>query len=136
MRVAEVAGDRNSGQDLTRCKKTRPAVMISRATRPLACLLFVSASMLLGACSRAPQPVHFFAEGRPQQLSDWNVLLKEGQALRLNGRVVPYDLNTPLFTDYAHKLRTVWMPEGSAAKYSADATFDFPVGTIFTNTFY
>jgi hypothetical protein len=54
----------------------------------------------------------------------------------LNERVVPYDLNTPLFTDYAHKLRTVWMPKGSAAKYSADAAFDFPVGTIFTKTFY
>jgi hypothetical protein len=102
------------------------------ARRAIALVAILAAT----ACSRAPQPVHYFAEGRPQQLSDWNVLLREGQALRLNERVVPYDLNTPLFTDYAHKLRTVWMPHGSAAKYAEDATFDFPVGTIFTKTFY
>ena len=56
--------------------------------------------------------------------------------LKLNAGVVPYDLNTPLFSDYAHKLRTVWMPPGTSAKYEADQGFDFPVGTIITKTFY
>jgi uncharacterized repeat protein (TIGR03806 family) len=50
--------------------------------------------------------------------------------------VLPYDLVTPLFTDYAHKLRTVWMPRGQPARYSADEEFDFPVGTILSKTFY
>jgi hypothetical protein len=50
--------------------------------------------------------------------------------------VLPYDLNTPLFTDYAHKLRTVWMPKGQSAVYNAENTFDFPVGTIISKTFY
>jgi hypothetical protein len=49
---------------------------------------------------------------------------------------VPYDLNTPLFTDYAHKLRTIWMPKGQSATYNAENTFDFPVGTIISKTFY
>ena len=96
----------------------------------------VAAALLLAACARAPQPVHYFAEGRPEHLSDWNVLIDEGSSLRLNQDVVPFDLNTPLFTDYAHKLRTVWMPKGMAAKYDANATFDFPVGTIISKTFY
>jgi uncharacterized repeat protein (TIGR03806 family) len=113
-------------------RKAEGGALRRLARRAIALVAILAAT----ACSRAPQAVHFFAEGRPQQLSDWNVLLKEGQTLRLNERVVPYDLNTPLFTDYAHKLRTVWMPQGSAAKYSEDATFDFPVGTIFTKTFY
>ncbi len=54
----------------------------------------------------------------------------------MNAGVVPYDLNTPLFTDYAHKLRTIWMPKGSSAKYDAENAFDFPVGTIISKTFY
>ncbi len=56
--------------------------------------------------------------------------------LALNDGVVPYDLNTPLFSDYAHKLRTVWLPRGTSAKYNADGSFDFPVGTIISKTFY
>jgi uncharacterized repeat protein (TIGR03806 family) len=80
--------------------------------------------------------VHFFPDGRPLRLSDWHVVYADGGNLALNGEVVPYDLNTPLFSDYAHKLRTVWMPRGAAARYEADASFDFPVGTIISKTFY
>jgi uncharacterized repeat protein (TIGR03806 family) len=80
--------------------------------------------------------VQFFASGRPPKLSDWQVLVVRAGSLALNAGVVPYDLNTPLFSDYAHKLRTVWMPQGAAAKYTPDASFDFPVGTIITKTFY
>jgi uncharacterized repeat protein (TIGR03806 family) len=99
-------------------------------------LLLGSAFLLLGACARVAQPVHYFAEGRPAKLSDWQVVYADGGHLVLNGGVVAYDLNTPLFSDYAHKLRTVWMPRGVSAKYDADASFDFPVGTIITKTFY
>lgn len=91
---------------------------------------------LLAACTRAPPAVHFFADGRPERLSDWHVVFRDGGVLKLNERVVPYDLNTPLFSDYAHKLRTVWMPAASAAKYSPTESFDFPVGTVFSKTFY
>jgi uncharacterized repeat protein (TIGR03806 family) len=91
---------------------------------------------LLAGCARAPQPVHFFAQGRPQHLSEWHVLGRQGERLALNDRVVAYELNTPLFTDYAHKLRTVWLPPGASARYSATETFDFPVGTIISKTFY
>ena len=38
------------------------------------------------------------------------VELRDGKLVP-NAGVLPYDLNTPLFTDYAHKLRTVWMPK-------------------------
>ena len=81
-------------------------------------------------------PVAYPADGRPPKLSDWHVVEARGGKLVLNQGVVPYDLNTPLFTDYAHKLRTVWMPKGTAAKYDATDTFDFPVGTVISKTFY
>jgi uncharacterized repeat protein (TIGR03806 family) len=91
---------------------------------------------MLGACSPKHADVHFFSEGRPQHLRDWQVVFRDGGRLALNERVVPYDLNTPLFSDYAHKLRTVWMPPGAAARYTSTQTFDFPVGTILSKTFY
>jgi uncharacterized repeat protein (TIGR03806 family) len=105
------------------------------ARRWLLCAAMLAASALPG-CARAPQPVHFFPTGRPEHLSDWRVVFRDGGRLAINEQVVTYDLNTPLFSDYAHKLRTVWMPVGSAAKYSPTETFDFPVGTIFSKTFY
>lgn len=52
----------------------------------------------------------------------------------------PYDLNTRLFSDYARKFRIVFMPPGEAAVYhdggeNADATYEFPVGTVIAKTF-
>ena len=93
-------------------------------------------ALALVACFRTAQPVHFLAEGRPAKLSDWQVVYRDGRNLALNAGVVPYDLNTPLFSDYAHKLRTIWMPRGTSAKYNADGSFDFPIGTIISKTFY
>jgi uncharacterized repeat protein (TIGR03806 family) len=98
---------------------------------PVACLLAVLAS-----CARAPAPVTFVADGKPEHLSDWHLLDVAGGRLVPNAGVLPYDLVTPLFSDYAHKLRTVWMPAGQSAKYSADKAFEFPVGTILSKTFY
>ena len=93
-------------------------------------------ALILSACQRAPAPVNFIAEGKPDRLSDWHVVESDGQRLKLNTGVLPYDLNTPLFSDHAHKLRTVWMPAGKAARYEAEQAFDFPVGTILSKTFY
>ena len=73
----------------------------------------------------------------PELLSDWGQLdVRDGQ-LVLGADVVAYTLNTPLFSDYAHKLRTVWLPDGSEpAGYHNDDVFAFPVGTVITKTFY
>jgi uncharacterized repeat protein (TIGR03806 family) len=50
--------------------------------------------------------------------------------------VVPYTLNTPLFSDYAEKLRFVKLPQGSTVAYNAKEVLDFPVGTTIIKTFY
>ncbi|WP_063673137.1 SO2930 family diheme c-type cytochrome [Dyella thiooxydans] len=101
-----------------------------------AILLVVGLAALLGGCHRPMPPVAFHADGRPPRLSDWHVVEVHGGKLELNQGVVPYDLNTPLFTDYAHKLRTIWMPKGESAKYQPVDTLDFPVGTVISKTFY
>ena len=90
----------------------------------------------LASCSRAPAPVNFVEQGKPEHLSEWHLLNVAGGRLAPNAGVLPYDLVTPLFSDYAHKLRTVWMPKGVSAAYTADKAFDFPVGTVLTKTFY
>ncbi len=50
--------------------------------------------------------------------------------------VVKYDLNTPLFSDYAHKARFVKLPEGTSAEFHAKTVFDFPEGTTIIKTFF
>ncbi len=50
--------------------------------------------------------------------------------------VLPYTLNTPLFSDYARKLRFVKFPPGQSAAYNPDEVLDFPVGTVLIKTFY
>ena len=103
---------------------------------PMGWATLALSALLLAGCARGPAPVVFHAEGYPARLSDWNVVYRDGDRLALNERVVPFDLNTPLFSDYAHKLRTMWLPEGTSARYEPREAFDFPVGTILSKTFF
>jgi uncharacterized repeat protein (TIGR03806 family) len=50
--------------------------------------------------------------------------------------IIPYSLNTPLFSDNAIKLRFVKVPEGQAVTYNAENVFAFPIGTVIIKTFY
>ena len=61
-------------------------------------------------------------------------ILGSGKLQPKNG-TLPYDLTTPLFSDYAEKFRTLWIPPGSKIQYRDPEPFDFPVGTIITKTF-
>lgn len=100
--------------------------------------LFGVVFVLLASCARedgAAAPV-YHAEGYPERLSDWRLMATDNGVLELNAGAVPYDLATPLFSDYALKLRTVTLPKGEAADYEADDAFSFPVGTIISKTFY
>lgn len=99
-------------------------------------LLAVLAALVLTACApRALEP-RFIAEGMPETLADWGMVgVRDGKLVLADGAQA-YELNTPLFTDYAGKLRTVWMPKGQAADWSDDEAFDFPVGTVVTKTFF
>lgn len=88
---------------------------------------------LLSACSR--QVRSYTHEPYPVKLSAWHLFTGRLADLRPNRGVIPYDLNSPLFSDYATKNRFVWMPAGTSAVYSATEAFDFPTGTIFSKTF-
>jgi uncharacterized repeat protein (TIGR03806 family) len=60
---------------------------------------------------------------------------RDGARQEPNEGVLPYDLTTPLFSDYAHKQRFVWLPPGTSATYSARDSFKFPVGSVLIKTF-
>jgi len=50
--------------------------------------------------------------------------------------VIPYSLNTPLFSDYAYKKRFIKVPEGQKAVYREGKPFEFPEGTVLIKNFY
>ena len=103
----------------------------------LSMIAALALSSALAACGGpAPSSPHFIAEGNPPLLSDWGMMHSNGRSLTLSAGVESYDLVTPLFSDYAHKQRTIWMPEGVSASYREDRVLDFPVGTVITKTFY
>jgi len=94
-------------------------------------------ALLTAACGgREAAMPQFIETGNPALLSEWGMMASDGRSLVLSDGVVPYDLNTPLFSDYAHKQRTIWMPEGVSATYRENDVLDFPVGTVITKTFY
>jgi uncharacterized repeat protein (TIGR03806 family) len=87
------------------------------------------------SCNSSRREVAFYAEPFPQKLSSWHLFTGDSGGWKPNARVLPYDLNTPLFSDYASKYRFVWMPAGRSAEYREETPFEFPVGTIFAKTF-
>jgi uncharacterized repeat protein (TIGR03806 family) len=51
--------------------------------------------------------------------------------------VLPYEPASSLFSDYAHKKRFVWMPQGTKATYVSDGeVLELPVGAALIKTFY
>ena len=99
-------------------------------------LALLVGALLVAACGKkAPEPT-FHAEGYPEHLSDWGVIGVRGGVLELSKGVTPYDIATPLFSDYALKLRTIALPKGEAATYREDESLDFPVGSIISKTFF
>jgi uncharacterized repeat protein (TIGR03806 family) len=104
--------------------------------KTLLAIVLIIFVLALGACSHEARPVHpFVAEPFPEKLSGWHLFTASAPVLQPNKGVIPYDLNTPLFSDYASKYRFVWMPEGTSATYKDDGVFDFPVGTILAKSF-
>lgn len=92
----------------------------------------------IGVAPEDISPVVFNIDSLPyDNLSEYNFFQDEISELNPVYGVLPYDLNSTLFSDYANKKRFLWMPKDSTAKYVNDYTpFDFPVGTILIKNFY
>ncbi len=100
-------------------------------------LVVIIALLTVIGCSGGSQPEPtYHAESNPERLSDWGMVAATNGTLVLSDGVIPYDLATPLFSDYAKKLRTIWLPDNQSAQYHDTQSFDFPVGSVITKTFY
>jgi len=82
--------------------------------------------------------VAFTLENVPYQtLSEYNFFEGEMKNLNPNSGVLPYTLNSTLFTDYAKKKRFIWLQNNTIATYFNDnVSLDFPVGAVLIKNFY
>lgn len=71
--------------------------------------------VLLAACSASEDVCDPFCE----KLSSY----------QLDG-ALPYDVNTPLFSDYTTKERAIWLPPGTSMTWSDTGAFQLPVGAM------
>lgn len=69
-------------------------------------------------------------------LSELNLFKGELSALDISPYAFRYELNTPLFTDYAHKERLIALPEGTTMQFDGDGLPIFPDNTVIAKTFY
>ena len=87
----------------------------------------------LQACSESKPAFH--QSENPLRLSDWNLLSISNGELQTNPATLRFQPLNTLFTDYAHKLRTMWIPADQQVEL-VDNRFIYPVGTVLSKTFY
>ena len=88
------------------------------------------------AAEEAPKPAPVAGPSRPfATLSQYALFAGDPTAQVPAEGVIPYDLNSALFSDYAEKFRFVKLPRGTRATYRDVDTFEFPVGTVIAKTF-
>ncbi|XOV93615.1 MAG: SO2930 family diheme c-type cytochrome [Bacteroidota bacterium] len=69
-------------------------------------------------------------------LSDYGFFTGDQKELNPAENVFPYELNSPLFSDYALKKRFIYLPAGSKVNYNDTEVMDFPVGSVLIKNFY
>lgn len=109
--------------------------------KPALILLAASALALSGAiASRAAAPAHgvdealIAGETLPETLGEFGFFLRADGTDPAPG-VVAYDLNTPLYSDGADKLRYIYVPKGKRALAKGEGLISFPVGSAIIKTF-
>jgi uncharacterized repeat protein (TIGR03806 family) len=95
-------------------------------------ILSVTILLLAGFTNRN----RFVAVKPPETLSSFGFFTGDISLLQPEVGVVPYDLQTPLFSNYAEKARFIKLPAGSSVQYHATEEFDLPVGTYLVKSFY
>ncbi|MCS6933924.1 MAG: hypothetical protein NZM35_02075 [Chitinophagales bacterium] len=92
----------------------------------------------LSSCTKGtPKKVMLDVTRQPyEKLSDYGFFKWPLADLKPNDRVIPYELITPLFTDYAFKARFVYVPEGKSVVYDTSQVLQFPVGSCLIKNFY
>lgn len=73
----------------------------------------------------------------PKYLSELDLFESPLKELKpKSDRTFPYEINAPLFSDYAFKARFIHLPEDTKMTYKASEVLGFPKGTILIKSFY
>ncbi|EAQ29425.1 hypothetical protein NAP1_01595 [Erythrobacter sp. NAP1] len=73
-------------------------------------------------------------DGFPRTLEEFGFFIHADAQVPSPG-VIPYELNTPLYSDGADKLRFLYVPDGAVIEPSGDGLLQFPVGSAIIKTF-
>ncbi len=73
-------------------------------------------------------------DGMPRMLSEFGFFADAAGRLP-NAGLIPYELNTPLWSDGADKLRFIYVPDGALIETDGEGLLQFPVGTAIIKTF-
>jgi uncharacterized repeat protein (TIGR03806 family) len=101
-------------------------------------LALAGMTLLWSACNDLPSPSEGYdMDALPlAMLSDYGLFEGDLAELEPGPWLMPYTLNTPLFTDYAYKARHIYLPPGERMRYLGPEALEFPVGTMIFKTFY
>ncbi len=105
-------------------------------------MVLLAGLVVVGACEgdtveTTPEPVVVTpaaCDAPYEKLSEWH-LFADGAALTPAERVWPYQVVSPLFSDYTTKSRFMYLPPGETIAYDATEVWQFPVGTILVKVF-
>ncbi len=108
----------------------RPLAILGAAALALAGALGARATVL----EMPPVNDGAVMEGMARSLSEYRFFNPEAAQIP-NGNVIPYSLNTPLYSDGADKLRFIYLPEGKQLTADGEGLLQFPVGSAIIKTF-
>jgi len=70
------------------------------------------------------------------KLSDYGFFIGDLADLKPRQGVLPYNISSKLFSDYALKSRFIVLPTDEKVNYNSDGTFIFPIGSTLIKSFY
>jgi uncharacterized repeat protein (TIGR03806 family) len=88
--------------------------------------------LLIESCTHSAAPAAFEFK---EKLSDYGFFRGALKELQPREGVLPYELATPLFTDYSVKNRFIVLPHDSTMKYKDAGLIDFPDSTFIVKNF-
>lgn len=103
----------------------------------LSLCLFVGAVLASAGQANSPEGVSdavITGDGMPRDLAEYG-FFRDAAGREPALGVIPYRLNTPLFSDGAEKLRYVYVPQGKTAISAGEGLLQFPVGSALIKTF-
>ncbi len=107
---------------------------ICRIVTTVTAILLTVISLMATSAAWAVSESAILARKPPKLLSEYGLFADLPAQIPAKD-VLPYTLNTPLFTDHARKLRFVFVPSGKPATYNDSEAFEFPLGTALIKTF-